>query len=52
MLIAKVSHTTHILVATLYTIVQVQCDLAIIRNTCGSISLLNYLKLFLEIKIG
>jgi len=35
--LAKVSHTTCVLFVTLDTIVQVQCDLAITRNTCGSI---------------
>ena len=44
--LAKVSHTTHILFATFDTIVQVQCDLAIIKNTCGSICFLNCLNLF------
>ena len=44
--LAKVSRTTCILFATLDTIVQVQCDLAITRNTCGSIYFLNYLNLF------
>jgi len=37
------------LFATLDTIVQIQYDLAITRNTCGSIILLNYLTLFLKI---
>ena len=50
--LAKVSHITRILFATFDTIVQVQCDLAITRNTCGSISLLNCLNLFFKIKIG
>ena len=36
---------------TLDTIVHVQCDLAITRNTCGSILLLNCLNLFLKIKL-
>ena len=49
--LAKVSHTTRILFATLDTIVQVQCDLAITRNTFGSISLLKCLNLFLKIKL-
>ena len=47
---AKVSHIARILFATLDTIVQVQCDLAITKNTCGSICLLNYLNLFFKIK--
>ena len=47
----KFSHTTRKLFATFDTIVQVQCDLAITRNTCGSISLLNFLNLFLKIKL-
>ena len=38
--------------ATLDTIVLVQCDLIITRNTCGSISSLNCLNLFLKKKIG
>ena len=41
--LAKVSHTTHILFAT---IVHIQCDLAITRNTYGSICSLNYPNLF------
>ena len=49
--IAQVSHTTHILFVTLDTIVQVQRDLAITRNTSGSLSLLNCLNLFLKIKL-
>ena len=32
--------------------VQVQCDLAITRNTCVNVCSLNYLNLFLEYKIG
>ena len=32
--------------------VQVQCDLAITRNTCVHVCLLNYLDLFLKYKIG
>ena len=43
--LAKVSHTTCILFATFDTIVWVQCDLAITRNTCGSICSLNCLNL-------
>ena len=39
------------LFATLDTIVHVQCDLAITRNTHGSILLLNCLNLFLKIKL-
>ena len=31
---------------------QVQCDLAITRNTCVNVYSLNYLKLFLKYKIG
>ena len=46
--LAKVSHITHILFTTLDTIVHVQCDLAITRNTCGSIYSLNCLNLFLK----
>ena len=49
--LAKVSHTTHVLFAILDTIIQVQCDLTITRNTCGSICSLNCLKLFLKIKL-
>ena len=49
--IAMISHTTRILFATLDTTVQVQCDLAITRNTCDSISLLNSLNLFVKIKL-
>ena len=41
--LAKVSHITHILFAT---IVHIQCDLVITRNTYGSICSLNYPKLF------
>ena len=41
--LVKGSHTTHIIFATFDTIVQVQCDLAITRNTCGSICSLNML---------
>ena len=48
----KVLHTTRVLFATLDTIVKVQCDLAITRNACGSICLLNCLNLFLKNKIG
>ena len=51
MLSSKISHTTGILFTTLDTIVQVQCDLAITRNTCGSICFLNCLNLFLKIKL-
>ena len=49
--LAKVSHTTRILFATLDTIVQVQCDLVITRDTYSSISLLNYHNLFLKRKL-
>ena len=49
--LAKVSHTTDVLFATLDTIIQVQYDLAITRNTCGSICSLNCLNLFLKIKL-
>ena len=31
---------------------QVQCDLAITRNTCVTVCLQNYLNLFLKYKIG
>ena len=48
--LVKVSHKTQTF-STLDTIVQVQCDLAITRNTCGCISLLNCLNLFLKIKL-
>ena len=37
--------------AILDSTVHVQCDLAISRNTCSSISLLIYLNLFLKIKL-
>ena len=47
--LAKVSHITRIIFATLDTIVLVQCDLTITRNKHGSISSLNYLNLFLKI---
>ena len=50
-LLAKVSHTTHKLFATFDTIVQVQCDMVITRNICGSINLLNCLNLFWGIKL-
>ena len=46
--LAKVSHKTCTLFATLDTIVQLQCDLAIKRNTCGSICSLNYLNMILQ----
>ena len=49
--LAKVSHTTRIFLVTLDTIVQIQCNLDITRNTCGSINLLNCLNLFLKIKL-
>jgi len=49
--LAKVSHTIRVLFATLDTIVQVQCDLTITINSCGSMCSLNYLKLFLKIKL-
>ena len=44
--LAKGSHTTCIFFATFDTIVQVQCDLAITRDTCGSIHFLNFLNMF------
>ena len=46
--LAKVSHTTRVFFAIPNTIVQIQCDLAITRNTCGSICSLNCLNLFLK----
>ena len=49
--LAKVSHRTRVLFAIFDTIIQVQCDLTITRNTCGSICSLNCLKLFLKIKL-
>ena len=44
------THNTQ-LFATFDTIIQVQCDLGITRNPCGSISLLNYFNLFLKVKL-
>ena len=49
--LAKVSHKTCTLFATLDTIVQLQCDLTITRNTCGSM-LIKLSKLGFENKIG
>ena len=50
--LAKISHPTLKLFVALDTIVHVQCDLTITRNTCGSITLLNFLNLFFENKIS
>ena len=44
------THSTQFF-ATIDTIVQVQCALAITRNTCVSWNLLNCLNLFLKIKL-
>ena len=42
-------HIQHAYSLLLLIHVQVQCDLAITRNTCGNICLLNYLNLFWKI---
>ena len=46
--LAKVSHIELILFATLDTMVQIQCVLAITRNTCDSIYSLNCVNLFFK----
>ena len=45
-------HTQHANFLLLLIHMQVQCDLAITRNTCVNICSLNYLNLFLKYKIG
>ena len=45
-------HTQHANSFLLLIHVQIQCDLAIIRNTCVNICSLNCLNLFLKCKIG
>ena len=50
--LAMFSHTTRKFFATFEICVQVQCDLAITRNTCVNICSLNCLNLFLKYKIG
>ena len=45
-------HTQHVNSLLLLIYVQVQCDLAITRNTCVDICSLNCLNLFLKYKIG
>ena len=45
-------HTQHTYSLLLLIHVQVQCDLAITRNTCVNICLLNCPNLFLKFKIG
>ena len=45
-------HTQHANSLLLLIHVQVQCDLAITRDTCVNIYLLNFLNLFLKCKIG
>ena len=45
-------HTQHANSLLLLIHVQVQCDLAITRDTCVNICLLNYLNLFFKYKIG
>ena len=47
-----VFHTQHANSLLLLIYVQVQCDLAITRNTCVNVCLLNCLNLFLKYKIG
>ena len=44
-------HTQHAYILLLLIHMQGQCILTITRNTCGNICLLNYLSLFLKIKL-